>query len=59
MEFTAGRLRVQVYEEGDQATLIQTHRNGSSEEVGRIELEGDELEDALYVLNRVKKKRDG
>jgi len=57
---TAGRLKAIYYQprDGDETKLRQTHRNGSDEQVGEITLDNDELEDALYILNRIKHFRD-
>ncbi len=58
--YSAGRLVAIRYEprDGDQIILRQTHRNGSDEVVGEVELDRDEIEDVLYVLSRAKADRD-
>lgn len=43
---------------GDRTYLKQYHRNGSDKKVAEIELDGDELEDAIYSLQRMKAQRD-
>ena len=57
---SAGRLLVEQYDpaNGDTIILIQTHRNESNQEVGRIQMDGGEIEDAIYVLKRAKAVRD-
>ena len=57
---SAGRLSIEQYRQrdGDVIKLVQTHSNGSDEEVGLIRLCDDEIEDAIYVLQRAKAVRD-
>ena len=43
---------------GDKIILFQTHANGSHHVVGRIELTGDQIEDAIYILTQAKARRD-
>ena len=59
-DLSAGRFAVDQYDitNGDKIVLAQTHRNGSAEVVGSIILYDDEIEDALYLLNRAKARRD-
>lgn len=50
------RLNIEQYghADGNKVILSQTHRNGSSEIVGKIELDGGELDDAIYLLAKAK-----
>lgn len=60
MSINAGRLKISQYapRDGDKIILSESHRNGSDEVVGEVEIDGDEIEDALYVLSRAKAVRD-
>lgn len=57
---TVGRLTVVYWglANGDHADMIQTHRNGSGEIVGEITLDNEQIEDAIYILTRIKAYRD-
>lgn len=57
----AGRLTIDYWgnANGDHADMVQTHRNGSDEIAGEITLDDEQIEDAIYLLTRIKAYRDG
>lgn len=53
--FTAGRFEARIFpgsQNGRATTLIELHRNGSGEEVGRLDVDFDDLPDLRHVLER-------
>ena len=55
---TAGRLAAEWGgNSSDRTSVVQHHRNGSDEIVGSIELDDDEIQDMLYLLNRIQQIR--
>lgn len=54
-KFTAGRFIAEVYagaRNGETTYLVETHSNGSDEEVGRLRLRKEDLLDLAHVLRR-------
>ena len=53
--YTAGRFIAEVYagpQNGEVTYLVETHLNGSDEEVGRLRLRKEDLLDLAHVLRR-------
>lgn len=54
-KFTAGRFQAWVClgpQNGRATTLIELHRNGSCEEVGKLSVDFEDLPDLRHVLDR-------
>lgn len=61
MTINAGRLNAQYQKpkDGDTTHIWQTHRNGSDVTVATLTLDGDELLDLQYIVNRAVREREG
>lgn len=61
-EFTAGRFEADCFlgvENGRSTVIIERHRNGSGDEVGRIDVDHADLPDLLHVLKRAIQAHEG
>jgi hypothetical protein len=59
--FTAGRFKAEVFDgvqNGRATTIVELHRNGSGEEMGRLRVDFDDLPDLRHVLERAIKAHD-
>ena len=55
VDFIAGRFKVECFvgpENGGTTWLVELHRNGSGEEVGRLMIDKDDLPDLDHILKR-------
>ena len=55
---TAGRLKAYINPDSDTIYFTQHHANGSPEKMGEMDFRRDEVEDAIYLLKRLKKIKD-
>lgn len=54
-----GRLQTDYFDDGwpDATWITAFHRNGSNELVGKLEINGNEIDDLVYILTKIQKQR--